>query len=463
MAQVDTAGDELRRQQERERVMREQQEQRPDVRLQVPRVPALQALPTDESPCFRIDRIVLDGDDAQQFGWALKAAELKADPAAGRCLGTKGIGVVMRRVQNAIVARGYVTTRVLAAPQDLQGRTLSLTVVPGRIHAIRFADGTDPRVSMRNSVSVRSGDLLQLRDIEQALENFQRLPTVAADIQIVPTEGDDAKPGESDLVISYQQRAVQRIGFTLDDSGSEATGKLQAGITASLDNLTGAGDMAYVNLGHDAFSAAGRGTQAWAAHWDVPLGYWQLGATASSYDYHQAVAGPFETYVYSGSSDNAEVRLSRMLFRNATTKFGAFGRGWLRTSDNFADDTEIEVQRRRTAGWEAGFTYRKFVGPATLDANASYRHGTGAFDALEAPEQPFGEGTSRMKVISADAQVAVPFQLGEQRFRYTGSWRAQWNDDTPLVPQDRFAIGGRFTVRGFDGDVSLTGDRGWLV
>jgi len=31
------------------------------------------------------------------------------------------------------------------------------------------------------------------------------------------------------------------------------------------------------------------------------------------------------------------------------------------------------------------------------------------------------------------------------------------------VPQDRFSIGGRYTVRGFDGEMSLTGERGWLL
>lgn len=307
MAQVtDTAADELRRRQERERVLREQQEQRPDVRLETPSVSALEALPADESPCFRIDRIVLDGEDAKRFRWALKAADPESDAATGRCLGTKGIGVVMKRVQNAIVAKGYVTTRVLAAPQDLNGGTLSLSVVPGRIRAIRFADGTDPRATYLNAVPAKPGDLLNLRDVEQALENFQRTPTVAADIQIVPAEGGDAKPGESDLVIAWQQRAVQRLGLTLDDSGSRATGKLQAGITVSLDNLTGANDMAYINYGHDVFNAADVGSESATAHWDVPLGYWQLGATASRYDYHQAVAGPFEVSTYSGSSDNAE-------------------------------------------------------------------------------------------------------------------------------------------------------------
>jgi len=40
--------------------------------------------------------------------------------------------------------------------------------------------------------------------------------------------------------------------------------------------------------------------------------------------------------------------------------------------------------------------------------------------------------------------------------------RAQWNR-TALTPQDRFAIGGRYTVRGFDGETSLMGDRGMLI
>jgi hemolysin activation/secretion protein len=165
---------------------------------------------------------------------------------------------------------------------------------------------------------------------------------------------------------------------------------------------------------------------------------------------------------FSGKSNNADVRLARMLFRNATTKFGGFTRAWMRDSKNFVDGTEVEVQRRRTGGWEAGLTYRQFIGNVTLDGNLAYRRGTGAFDAQHAPEELFDEGTSRMKVITADGQLAMPFQLGNQRLRYTGSWRAQWNR-TPLVPQDRFAIGGRYTVRGYDGVVSLTGDRGWLV
>jgi hemolysin activation/secretion protein len=461
MAQVtDPATQELLRQQARERALREQQESRPDVRLERPSATETAHLPaTDESPCFRIDHIELNGEEASRFRWALRAADLADDPATGRCLGVNSINVVMGRVQNAIIARGYVTTRVLAAPQDLTGGVLTLTVVPGRIRAIRFADDVNRAPSLSTAMAAEAGDLLNLRDIEQSLENFQRVPTVAADIQIVPAQGEGAKPGESDLVVRWAQQKPARVNLTLDDSGSKATGRMLAGATLSLDNALSLNDLFYVSLGRGVFNGNAKGTSNWTMHYSLPLsGNWLANSTFSSYDYHQVVAGPFQNFVYSGTSRNTEARLSRLLFRDVASKTGLYVRGWQRVSDSAIDDVRIDVQHRRTGGWEAGLTHKHFIGAAVLDATLAYRRGTGAFESLPAPEEPFGEGTSRMKLATADVQFVAPFKLGEQSLRYNASWRAQWNY-TPLVPQDRFAIGGRYTVRGFDGEVSLSGER----
>lgn len=460
--QPDAAAQEHLRQQERERVLREQQEAAPDVRLPPSQAPPPGRLPTDDTPCLRITRIRLDGEYAARFAWALKAADPTDDPATGRCLGARGINGVMARVQNAIVARGFVTTRVLAAPQDLNAGVLTLTLVPGRIRTIRYAAGTSLKATAWNAVPARRGDLLDLRDIEQALENFKRVPTVEADIRIVPAEGQDARPGESDLVIAWRQRSPPvRVSVFLDDAGSKATGRLQGALTLSLDDLLMWNDLFYAYVNHDVFNGKGKGTRAYTAHYSVPYGYWTLGATASAYDYRQTVAGYSQRYRYSGTSSNAELRLSRLIHRDATRKTALYLRAWMRTSSNFIDDTEIAVQRRRSGGWELGLTHREYLGASTLDASLSYRRGTGAFHAMAAPEEAFGEGTSRMQVISADAQLTLPLRLGTQHVRYIGSWRAQWNR-TPLVPQDRFSIGGRYTVRGFSGELTLMGDRGWV-
>ncbi|MDR6887407.1 hemolysin activation/secretion protein, partial [Variovorax sp. 3319] len=63
---------------------------------------------------------------------------------------------------------------------------------------------------------------------------------------------------------------------------------------------------------------------------------------------------------------------------------------------------------------------------------------------------------------TVEVSLNAPFKLGAQKLRYSGLVRAQWNR-TPLMPQDRFSIGGRYTVRGFDGETSLMGERGWVI
>ncbi|MCA3131436.1 MAG: ShlB/FhaC/HecB family hemolysin secretion/activation protein [Betaproteobacteria bacterium] len=460
------ADQEFLRQQERERALREQQQPSADVFLKREEpAPTYRLAP--EQPCFVIERIQLAGDDSQRFAWSLGAVDTagdsSADAARGRCLGARGINELMRRVQNAIVARGFVTTRVLAQPQDLSTGMLTLTVLPGRIRAIRFADPPDMRASHWNAIPAKPGDLLNLRDLEQALENFKRVPTIEADLRIVPAEGNNAKPGESDVVIAWKQRFPLRLSLSADDSGIPTTGRYQGYLTLSYDNWWTSSDLFYVSLNRDLANAAGDGgTNGHIVHYSIPFGYWLLAFSASESRYRQSVVGASQTYLYSGQSRNNDVRLSRIVHRDAMSKTGLALRFWARESANFIDDTEIEVQRRRMAGWEVSTNHRRFLRAVTLDLTLGYRAGTGAMGSIPAPEEAFGEGTSQPRITFSQLQLGVPFALGGQRLRFGSELRAQWNG-TPLVPQDRFAIGSRYSVRGFDGERLLLGDRGWLA
>lgn len=182
---ADAAIQEQLRQQERQNLLRQQQETKPDVRDAAEKlkntVPlATDIIPDTETPCFSIFKMELIGDSASRFKFALNDVLDHAPdgkPVLGRCLGVTGINAVMARVQNAIIAKGYVTTRVLAAPQNLKSGTLQLTVIPEHVSAIRFTPDSSKRVSMWNAASINTGDILNLRDIEQTLENFKRVDT----------------------------------------------------------------------------------------------------------------------------------------------------------------------------------------------------------------------------------------------------------------------------------------------
>lgn len=43
------------------------------------------------------------------------------------------VNQIMTVAQNKLIAKGYTTTRILAAPQDLNNGQLVLTVIPGRV------------------------------------------------------------------------------------------------------------------------------------------------------------------------------------------------------------------------------------------------------------------------------------------------------------------------------------------
>jgi len=466
---IDRAAQEQLLQQERERQLREQQDISPDVRLPTPDFQSNRLVyPESESPCFTISNVTLSGESAARFQFALSAVTQGNDPAINRCLGAQGINVLMSRVQNAIIARGFVTSRVLAAPQDLNSGLLQLTVIPGKVRKVRFAEDVTARATKWNTLPIQPGDILNLRDIEQGLENFKRIPTTEVDIQIEPADGPDASPGASDVVIKYQQRFPFRLSLSVDDAGFDSTGKYQTGITLSGDNLLMLNDLFYINYNHDlgGGESGKRGSDGQSIHYSLPVGYWLFGFTSSSYDYHQEVSGINQSYLYSGRSENSDIKASRLIYRNAINKTYLSLRGFFRKSSNYIDDTEIEVQRRRTAGWEIGFNQIWYLGRSLLDYSLAYKRGTGALNVLKAPEENFDEGTSRMQILTVDLGFNLPFTIntswGKQALRYSTQIRGQYNF-TPLSPQDRFSIGNRYTVRSFDGQLSLSADNGWFM
>lgn len=464
---------ELIRQQQQQQQIKQKLEPTPDVRIPQPeQAPILNKIPTDETPCFPIEHIILKGEHADEFSWALKFADIAKDksfdPAENRCLGSSGINLVMTRIQNAIIERGYVTTRVLAEPQNLADGELTLTLIPGKINNISFtpdANGTiNPRGTLINAIPFKEGDILNLRDIEQALENFKRIPTAEADIQITPAQAAGAQPGESDLLITWNQTFPFRVNLNLDDSGSDATGKYQGGLTISYDHWWTLNDLFYISYNRDLGGGAKgkRGTNGHTIHYSIPYKYWLLSLDSSDNSYYQSVPGLTQTNLYSGDSATQTLKLSRLIYRDSQTKLLLSLSSWLRHSRNYIDDIEIEIQRRRMAGVDFQIDLTRFIKKATINLNFKYREGIDAFGALPAPEEEFDEGTSQPKIYNLNFNYNTPIKLNNQQLIYANQIRLQKNV-TPLIPQDRFSIGGRYTVRGFDGALSLSAESGWLI
>lgn len=427
----------------------------PDVRLSPPASSFGRINFPQETPCFTLSQVRLSGTEALPHWLPLQHI---SNQAVGKCLGGKGINLLMSTLQNRLVDHGYITTRVLAPSQDLKSGVLQLVVVSGKTRQVKLTPDSDHYVTLFSAFPAHQDQLLDLRDIEQGLENLQRLPTVQADMEIVPGE----QPGESDIALRWKQEKMWRVAAGLDDSGTRSTGRYQGTATLSLDNPFSLSDLFYISGTSSLPYKSGKSTGNVTGHYSVPFGYWMFGLTANSYEYNQTTAGLNGDYRYRGKSKNLDFQVSRILHRNGSQKTTLTYDVLARESRNYVNDTEIEVQRRQTAAWRLGLQHRHYISQATLDTGISYQRGTRWFGATPAPEEYGGYATALSKIVQLSAQLDVPFAIANQKFRYNVQYQRQYTD-THLTPQDQFAIGNRWTVRGFDGELTLNADRGWFV
>ncbi|MBN3855059.1 ShlB/FhaC/HecB family hemolysin secretion/activation protein [Paraburkholderia sp. Ac-20340] len=455
---------EQNQQQRRDAQQREAAVSAPAVRSAVTKIEAFPALPA-ETPCFRIDRFALDVPDALPAAAHAKGASaLPLDPFAfarewldhykGQCVGKEGIDILSKGLQQAVLSRGYVTTRVLVPQQDLTAATLSFALVPGLVREVRLAD---PSMwgTWKNAFPVSSGDVLNMRDLEQGLEQMKRVASQDVDMKIEPTD----IPGESDVVVSVRRAKPWTFVASVDNSGTSSTGKWQGNVSLGIDNPLGLNDVFTVGANQDlSFGNKSLGSHGFNGSYSIPFGYWTATLSGNTNTYYQNIGGVNQTFVSSGNSQTAALRIARVLSRGQNDVLGGYVQLSKRFGDSFIDDTTIPTQARNNTFLELGATDRHYFGGAQFDGALAYRQGIGG---LGATPDPYIDGpTYRFHMTVLDANLSVPFAIANQPFKYVTTFHGQFTNDT-LFYIDDLTIGSRYTVRGFDGETMLAAERGF--
>ena len=113
-----------------------------------------------EEICFDIKKFVLIGEDARNFTFALRTVTQGEHNLIGRCIGVQGLNQALDLIQNEIIHRGYVTTRMLLPQQNIASGEIKLQVIAGKVDQIQFVDGSSKRAHKFNALPVKSGDIL---------------------------------------------------------------------------------------------------------------------------------------------------------------------------------------------------------------------------------------------------------------------------------------------------------------
>lgn len=334
-------------QQQREAQQRAAATQTPVVRSTISTIAGYPALP-QESPCFSISSFALTvpaalSDAARSRGASARPLDPFAfarewlDHYKHQCIGKEGIDTLTKGLQQTILSRGYVTTRVLVPQQDLSEGRLEFALIPGVVHQMRFADPRT-RGTWKSAFPLGDGDLLNLRDLEQGLEQMKRVASQDVDMKIEPTD----TPGESDVVLNVNRSKPWTFVASIDNAGTEATGKWQGNLSLGIDNPLGLNDILMAGANQDlSFGNKSLGSHGFNGSYSVPFGYWTATLSGNTNTYYQNIAGVNQTFVSSGNSQTAALRIARALTRSQNDVLGGYFQLSKRFGESFIDDTTI--------------------------------------------------------------------------------------------------------------------------
>ena len=412
-------------------------------------------LPEEENS-FRIKRFVLY---APKYGYKFTWIDEYLAQFNGQRIGVNGINELLKRINQEIINRGYVTTRVYVGEQDLSNGKFVFSLVPGIVGDIKFRN-ENTWGTLHNAVCMKRGSILNIRDIEQTIDNFNNVPSQSADIKIEPGSNE----GESNLVIDIKRTKPWTLMTSVDNSGTKTTGRAQMSATLQLLQPFSANDVFYASWNEDATQSGERkGTRANSLYYSVPFGKERFTFSHSKNDYHQTVEYAVNPFVSSGKFTSYSISWNHLLQRDQKSKTD-FELGLVhKTRHSYIDGTEIEVQRQKTTAMQVGVNHRQYLGASVLDASLKWQKGLPWYADAGPTDGMTDEATTQYNMYLFSANYTAPVHFGNgYDAQYNVSVRGQ-KADQRIYGSEFFSIGGWYSVRGFDGEQTLSAEDGIVV
>lgn len=411
--------------------------------------PQVPASTPEDTRCFTIRHIVLEG--AEHLGEREQRRLL--EPYEGQCLGVGQLNALLKVVTDHYLNRGYITTRAYLPQQDLSSGTLQITVVEGRLDGLDSSSLASPR-ELAMAFPGTTGEVLNLRELEQLVDQLTRLPSRQAQLELVP--GDEV--GSSRVQLQGQRDKPWRVSATRNNDGDRSSGEQQMGLGLNWDSPLGLADQFSLRANQDAVSDHWRHSDSQYLNYSVPWGWWTF-----TYSYNQSYyrtrddssGFPFKL---DGDSQMHQLRVERVIHRDALSKTAVnLGISHLRTN-NYLDDSLIDVSSTRLSESQLGVNHGRRIGTAFLNLDAGWQQGIGAFDAQGAGDPHGTEPVARYNKYSLTLSYLQPFTLWGEAFSFDSLATGQRSED-PLYSPQRISVGGLNSVRGFK-QQTLTGNSG---
>ncbi|NWD53859.1 ShlB/FhaC/HecB family hemolysin secretion/activation protein [Pseudomonas veronii] len=415
--------------------------------------PQAPATPAD-SRCFPIRDITLKGADS------LPATDRERllKPYVGQCLGVSQLNELLKVITDYYIDKGRVTSRAYLPQQDLSSGHLQVLVVEGKLEGLKGAQGssvTDRELAMAFPGKV--GEALNLREVEQLVDQINRLPSKQAQMELTP----GTQVGGSDVVVKNTPQKPWRASLSRNNDGQKSTGEQQWGAGLEWDSPLGLADQLVLRGGHDAVSDHQKTSKSSMLYYNVPWGWWNFSYTYNESDYRTFGVTNDYKFKQNGDNQNHQLRAERVVHRDDVSKTSLnVGVAHLRTN-NYILDTRTASSSNRLSELQLGFNHGRRIGSGFVNVDLGMQNGIGLLDAQAQDERDDAgnrQPNARYRKYTATASFLQPFTLWGESFSFSSLATGQRSEDILFSPQ-RISLGGSASVRGFK-DQQLSGDSG---
>ncbi|CAG9185201.1 ShlB/FhaC/HecB family hemolysin secretion/activation protein [Cupriavidus pampae] len=430
-----------------------------DLESLAPRVEAPEVKDDARAACREVRHITIGGDAQRVPADLLERIRKEFE---GRCLGAAELGSILTELTRHFIVRGEVTTRAyLPAPVSDEG-DLEIKVVEGVIERYDVDSDRARAIWPRGVFPARPGDLLNLRDLEQAVEQINRLSSNDARLELHP----GSAPGQT--VVRVQNRTTRPLHLyaSLDNLGTKATGRNALSATITVDSLLGFNELFALTRRQSVFPLEGEHrSEATALQAQVPYGYHTFSAQWSRSSYLNTVALPRSgrKLAVEGRTDVLSVGDDRVVYRDGLSRVSVSGRISLQSGETWLAGQSIGVASRDftfaelgvggTTRWLGGISTGRVAAVRGLAALGAYHDPAGLpDDAPHAQFQKFTMGLSHARRLRMTTRHALIVSA-----QFTG----QYSLNT-LYGSQQILIGGPGSVRGFLNH-TLAGDHGYYA
>ena len=269
--------------------------------------PPVPALPAQDEHCWPLQGARVVGVTL----FSSHALDARIKPLVASCMGIGQINRLLAEITRLYVEAGYIASRPYLSSVPSAGRTLDIQIDEGYVEAIELADPRLP-LSLRTVFPDMLGAPLNLRDLEQGLDQINRLRSMDVTADIVP----GSEQGASRVILRPRAAAPHwGLGLGVDNLGSPATGRERQLISLSLDSPLQLTDSLSLSFS-ETLNQGPRYSRSNSLFYSVPYGYWTLSAFASHIEYRAPLKLSTATLYGSGRTDQFSLRADRVLWRD---------------------------------------------------------------------------------------------------------------------------------------------------